>query len=335
MGKQAPMWRSSARQAVLSSLCLWALTLAFDASAQERRFQMALMESSDPSYVDLDWLVPFDEPPAAPRQMILQLGHFLDFEGEGAGTVNFYMSKLTQESYNWQQVAAVMIDEPYWNVTGRMITAVPCPPPPGTQPDTRYTDVVERMARMANLATAVKRISSNTRFWVNFSRPEMDWMDITKTPVCTLDLMKSYIDVISVDIYEADFNTVVKPYYDWILANRTRPQQQLALVPGVFTIATSPHWSAAQVAGALAGYFSYADSTNAAAGANPVVWLIAGWPTTNRVDPVGNVSFLGMFNTANTAIRNRWQQEFVRPRSDDSSGRVKSAVLSVILDSES
>jgi len=334
MDQQAPMGRSSVRQALFFSFCLWALTLAFDVSAQERSFQMTLMESSDHSYVDLDWIAPPDEAPAAPRRMILQIGHFLDFEGEGAGTVDFYMSKLTQQSYNWQQVAAVMIDEPYWNATGRVITAVPCPASPGTQPDTRYADIVERMARMASLATAVKRISSNTRFWVNFSRPEMDWMDPMKSLACTHDLMKSYIDVISVDIYEADFNSMVKPYYDWILANRTRTQQQLALVPGVFTIATSPHWSATQVAGALAAYFSYANSTNAAAG-KPVVWLIAGWPATNRVDPVGNISFRGMFDAANTVIRDRWRLESIKSPGVDSSGRVKSAVLSVILDSES
>jgi hypothetical protein len=53
------------------------------------------------------------------------------------------------------------------------------------------------------------------------------------------------------------------------------------------------------------------------------------------VDPVGNVSFIGMLETVNTAIRNRWQQEFVKPRGEDSSERVNSAVLSVILDSES
>lgn len=84
------------------------------------------------------------------------------------------------------------------------------------------------------MAGVVREKSAFTRFWVNFAEPEVQWMIEGSCP-STLRLNDWYMDVVSLDKYNTPFANV-KPYYEYLFAQRPTAYQQLALVPGTFYV---------------------------------------------------------------------------------------------------
>jgi hypothetical protein len=286
------------RNTMLVGCFLGALATSFEAAAA-RRFEMALFSSSDPTSTDLSWIAPCTDQPSAPRRSILVIDG--NYENSQLASV------LATCNYDWSRIAAVVIDEPYWWATGATNWTNPC----YTQgSDERWEQLWARDAALQNAAAAVQNISPSTRFWVNFSEPEVKWMQDSNCPLP----LRSFIDVISLDKYNVPFSQV-QPYYNWIVAHRSRPQQQLALVPGVFHQAL-PTWTNPSIAaGYLQAYFNYANSMNSTPADLPMVWLVAGWPGLGD-DWNGDVGngyvWHGIFHPTSYPILNAWNQQFAQ-----------------------
>jgi hypothetical protein len=284
----------------------------FDAMAQQnRRFEMALFGSSNESYTDLSWLSPGQPQPAAPRRSILTLD----------GTYKAYypnlLGHLQSLGYDWSRIAAVVIDEPYWYE--QMPIAGENWSNPCYVNDARCQAVYNLMPVLESAATAVKTMNAKTRFWINFSEPELQWMQDPYVPV---PLNQPYIDVISLDKYNVPF-TQVKPYYDWLVNNRSKPSQQFALVPGVFH-GISPYSNPSTAASNLIGYFNYANNVNTNYD-SPPVWLVAGWiGAGDEWDGyiATNVYIAGIFASSSWQILNSWYSWFLKPTLNKLSGHL-------------
>jgi len=300
-------WRCLIRYVFLVCLCASAAGLTTEAVAGQRRFQMALWASSNPDYVDLSWFGAGEPQPA---------GRSILYIGPDTNVAAF--------SYDWSRIAAVAIDEPYWGATGGPVTgdwSNPCWNPD----DPRNAAVASMGASLANVAAAVHSISTTTRFWINFSEPEVQWM---MDYYCPLPLDQSYIDVISLDKYNVPFSSV-KPYYDWLAAYRPKNSQQLALVPGTFYIESPNYLDPYYPASWLQGYFDYANSMNSVGWDAPMVWLIAGWPAGDGSDPYypgdiggGNI-WRGIFTPYAGQIATAWRRQFLSQRVDNFAGVVE------------
>lgn len=303
---RARMWKSSVINCCLTLLAF----LSVDAGAATRRFEMALFGSSDPNYTDLAWIGPAGPMPAAPRRAILQLDGYYE-DGSIAGDLG--------SNLDWSRIAAVVIDEPYWNASRRANGGAPDWSNPCFSPtDVRYPTIAATEATLASAAATIEAISPATRFWVNYSEPEVRWM------MAGCPLNQTYIDVISLDVYQVSFTqnfqsqgqTVsVKFYNDWLVASRAKPQQQLALVPGVFYPVSPVSFSASTAASWLQGYFDYANTLNATGWDAPMVWLVAGWPGVNYdVDVGSGYLWRGIFHPSSAPIAWAWRTQFLNPR---------------------
>jgi len=282
-------------------ICAGLLALTTQALAAERKFHMALFGSDDPNYTDLAW---FSGGPQPPGRSILAI----DPSTNPAGL-----------AYDWSRIAAVMIDEPYWiaahNAIGYDDDSNPCWNPS----DPRNAGIAVMMNTVANTAAAFKSVAPNTRFWINFSVPEMNWMI---DPYCTIFLNQPYIDVISLDKYDTDFSGV-QPYYDWLYWHRAKNSQQFALVPGTFYMPPEnsgegnyrdPYTAAAR----LQGYFDYANNLNSAGWDAPMVWLIAGWPAGDSNPYIGI-----LVPGPSVYMLAAWQWQFINQRVDKFAGVVE------------
>jgi hypothetical protein len=108
----------------------------------------------------------------------------------------------------------------------------------------------------------------------------------------------------------------VQQYYDFLVANPAKPDQQLALVPGVFS-------SPVHQGPLLAGYFGYADNMNQNCnlplGSRGVtgffdgcpVWVVLGWLPYNYQD--GNTLYVGMLDPRSASIAAAWEGELELP----------------------
>ena len=226
------------------------------------------------------------------------------------------------------RIVAAAVDEPYKYAINAAFGE------PGSEQNPcdngpREQVIQQTSQRLAAGAAALKRISPLTRFWVNFTRFEIEWM---QNADC-LHLDTTNIDVISLDIYETQFNPSIAAYYDWILAHKA-PEQQVALIPGTF----SGHANAQTQAGLLSGFFSYAQAHNSTCnqplGKRGVtgnfdrcpVWLVAGWLAGNSGD------YLGLFHSSSAPIANVWRQKVAEPIRPDlakqlSRGKIVNPVL--------
>jgi hypothetical protein len=180
--------------------------------------------------------------------------------------------------------------------------------------------VVNRTSqRLAAAAAALKAVAPATRFWVNFHQNEIKWMQDSG---CPLALNQPYVDVISLDRYQVSFDTDVRNYYDWIVAHKATPQQQLALVPGTFIGNGSGVFGQAVL---LAQYFAYAENMNQLCnlglGSHGVtgnfdgcpVWIVAGWLAGNSVAP----QYIGLLDPSAAVLANGWRNELALPLRPD------------------
>lgn len=183
-----------------------------------------------------------------------------------SGQYNLPQADSHGKNYDYSGIVALLVDEPFDLATST----------PWTNPchDSRYSQIQQIYGQLQSLAQALRQKSPKTRFWVNYSEPEVQWMRDTTCPTSNpMGILNGpFIDVISMDKYEVPFPgttsclvpqepaSCVQPYYDWLIANRAYPGQQIALVPGIY--ANTSLSNVESQASLLQGFFDYATSQN-------------------------------------------------------------------------
>jgi hypothetical protein len=213
------------------------------------------------------------------------------------------------DRYDWSRIVAVLVDEPYSSLDS--VLKYP-DGSPACQPAALNGDIAPIDAALAQRATELQARAPKARFWVNFTQGEAHWMQVCGTP---LVFNRAYIDVVSADWYDVDFSTL-QPFYSVVAENPPKPDQQLALIPGVFSapVHQGPF---------LAAYFGYANSMNQTCnlplGSRGVtgsydgcpVWIVMGWLSGNYTD--GNTQYVGMLDTRSASIAAAWEGELELP----------------------
>jgi hypothetical protein len=217
---------------------------------------------------------------------------------------------------DWSRVVAVEVDEPYTAVDGSIIGfigSVPfglgytrCFVPP-------QASAID--ALLSQRAAELKARNPRARFWVNLTSQEAGFVEGNSSCYGPL-FNKPYIDVISADWYDMDFSNI-KPFYDYLAANPAKPDQQLALIPGVFS---APHNQLSY----LQGYFDYANSMNQTCnlprggrGFTGIydgcpVWIVMGW-LSGDWQGSNTALYKGMFDPASQPIAAAWEAEVALP----------------------
>jgi hypothetical protein len=283
---------SHATVVLLIGLLAATLLMPRAAVAEARSFRMALWGGNDERYTDIEWFYPPNQLPASlpaaqpARRTILDIGSIYQKSD--------FQSFITQLGYDWSRIAAVVIDEPYYDE----LSSISCVP---------FGAVQAKEHVIASAASVLESLAPNTRFWINFSVPELQKMK----PPCSLPLNRPYIDVISIDKYDTPFSGL-QSHYQWMLDNKPQPDQQLALVPGTFYLDPQhsghhDYRTAATAAAWLEGYFAYADNVNAGNRNRPVVWLIVGFHS-EAVPMSDGVVYRGLTAPGSAPIAEAWAQ---------------------------
>ena len=234
---------------------------------------------------------------------------------------------LSSLSYDFSRVEAVVLDEPFWNVSGATDPRNPC----YTKEDGRYAAIESAHNNLKAFAKLLRKAAPTTRLWVNFSEPEIRWgMDTT----CAPPLNGDFVDVVSVDKYFVPFDNEVRDYYSWIISHRATPWQQMALVPGTFYYANPKTGlpmttTLDQQISFLQGYYDYANKLNTSCSLpvppppSPLasdgcpIWMVAGWTAISmpaRPDSLSPV-FFGTKAPVAQRIRANWVAELAKPKS--------------------
>ena len=243
---------------------------------------------------------------------------------------------LDRHNIDWARIVAVYVDEPY----GAILKTAPCNvSDPGGPPE--FSDLVnQRMVTLREMATQLRARAPKARFWVNFTKKEIDLM---LDPGAGCPLNQPYIDVVSMDIYGVSFIPDLSTRYNKLYLNRATSHQQLALVPGTFTEGYD-HQTPAQGAARLLGYFDYAASMNQRCelplgpqGSTGFydgcpIWMIAGW--TGGVEPYpedGSTYYL-IDHPNSQLVFDTWQTQVAIPRVDPSQTRRMRQLIPLLTD---
>ncbi len=299
----------------------------------------------DSRYADMSWFrahsthAPYNTPKdlQPPGYSILQISYIYNdplVASDVLGQTAQLEAALRSYGYDWSRIVAVVVDEPYWIEGDRS------PPCWLRNNDSREARILQTARYLENAAAAVKNVSnSKTLFWVNFGEPEITWMmyDVGYFPYIHLPLIsierqrlcggihlnRDYIDIISMDKYDASFYSGVKIYYDFLLSTRSKATQKIALVPGMFystdanlqepmSPTTSATWQNE--------YFMYADGLNsqcnfdavkaAISGAqNPCpVWAVVGWEAESGPKYNAGLHRTFMFADSAKPILDEWKR---------------------------
>lgn len=290
-------------------------------AAGTRSFQMALWDNAESIDADLAFFTEGQPQPAV--RSILRVGSWWNQYSESNST---FGQKLAGHQYDWSRIAAVLIDEPYWYNTGARDRTNPC----GNSADPRNQQIARTAAQLADAAAVISDLSPSTRFWVNFSVPEMQW---ASDSACPIAINQPYIDVVSLDSYWGTFENVARPYYDWLSDNRATPYQQFALIPGTFfrSDIDDPYLQASY----LQGYFDYARAANRRCDL-PVgrvgvtgnwdgcpIWLVLGWLASSPQLSDGQV-WRGVLDPLSSVIATEWKAQLAHPKLDPILGLVES-----------
>ena len=215
-----------------------------------------------------------------------------------------WTTPLTTRGYDWSRIVAVEVDEPYTPVDGDL--------------DQTCTDVNSANARIAPIdaalaqrAAELKALNPKARFWVNFTATEGEWMGFCATPQV---FNRAYIDVISEDYYSIG-SVGVSPFYSIVAAFPAKPDQQLALFPGVFSAPQDQaQW--------LSTYFDYANNLNQTCnlplGSRGItgisdgcpVWIVMGWLSG---DYQGNTLYRGLLDPSSATLAAIWRAAVALP----------------------
>ena len=276
-----------------------------------RSFQMGMWPGTCPGPqcpavgVDTD-IVSFgdkDPQPSSGRSIVLTL----DFN-----------TPLSTRNYDWSRVVAVEVDEPYGPQDDPRIDSIIKYPDgrPACQGDpTPYIAPID--ALLAQRASELKALAPKARFWVNLTSDEAHWIGTCGTPQ---KFNRTYIDVLSADWYYADV-AVLQPFYSIVAANRPKPDQQLALIPGTFyrngrddPVTQATHFQT---------YFPFANAMNQSCnlplGPRGVtgsfdrcpVWIVFGWLSGDV--QINGTGYVGELDPNSGAIRNAWRNELSLP----------------------
>lgn len=251
-----------------------------------RSFRMALWNGNDLGMVDYGWLYPGSIQPKN-HPVILNISGVYD-----RSDLESYLNDL---HYDWSLIAGVIVDEPYLPAL-KNSSLQDC-----QLSQSAPTTVTNTESAVNNAATVIHSLGSTTRFWVNFSEPELQWM-----MYCDSLLNQPYIDVVSIDKYGTPF-TSIQPYYDWLESNYATLYQQFALVPGTYHHAAPSTLTAAVVAGYLQGFFDYANLKNANRQAKPLVWVVMGFADDVFVEQ--GITFLGIHASGSEQIAKVWLKQ--------------------------
>jgi hypothetical protein len=216
-------------------------------------------------------------------------------------------------SPDWSRVLAVVIDEPY---TGSLpdgddgeISMNPC------RDASRQTIVDGVRRQITQAASALHAIAPRTRLWVNFHQYEVDWM---RDPLCSQPLNDPAIDVVSLDNYDV-FVSSLRDELDWFISST--PEQQIALVPGVFYEDDWSFIAKVRAGFRLKGYFAYANELNRRCdvGLGRVgrtgnddgcrVWIVAGWSAIPQ-----DGGYLGLLHPDTAPLADTWRNELGKAR---------------------
>lgn len=277
--------------------------------AQSRSFQMAMWADGD-SAPGPDTDIPV----------------FYDTVGQPDGhgiLIRIDMNKpFTAGEYKWHRIAAVLFDEPFND-----LNSVPC------WDSLSVERLNNRIQLLAQRAAELKAVAPSTRFWVNVTPTQLDWM-MKPLGKCLpepgsppeeipdpLYFNQPYIDVISLDHYNQWFDSDVKPYYVWLDANRAKPEQQMALVPGTHYVVGQ--YSAIVQAYILPDYFEYANDANqncnlplGSRGVTGIfdgcrIWIVLGWLGPNHSE--GNWQYKGERDPTSWRIADVWKSQLAVP----------------------
>jgi len=221
---------------------------------------------------------------------------------------------LASVNVDWSRVLAVVVDEPFATI----IASYHDPATIGAECTDQNIGIAAARGKLMAAAAAVHDAAPRTRFWVNYSGKEVHVM---RRDVCPLALNDSAIDVVSLDIYQADFSAAIRDHYDWFIS---RPeQQQIALVPAThYKVGVD---SDSRAAARLEGFFEYANTLNQRCD-RPLgrvgrtgnydgcpVWVVAGW-LAQPVYEEASVVHHGLLNESSGGIRSTWSSQFSKGR---------------------
>jgi hypothetical protein len=221
---------------------------------------------------------------------------------------------LYEESYDWSRIVAVEFDEPYMEDDGGIIDSDGSCLTPTTE---TINDINNIASDLQARATELKALAPKARFWVNLTMKEAEWIaNLCGSP---LSFNKAYVDVISFDWYNLFWagsgNTGVQTAYAQVLLSLPKPDQQLALIPGVYSApipSQQPY---------LAGFLNYANTANQTCnlplGDRGVtgyfdgcpVWIVMGWQAPNYQN------YVGILDPNSASILMDWQAKIALPLS--------------------
>lgn len=221
---------------------------------------------------------------------------------------------LASIDVDWSRVLAVVIDEPF----ATLVANYDDPSAIGEECTDQDAGIAAARDKLMAAAAAVHDAAPRTRFWVNYSGKEVHVM---RRDICPLALNSSAIDVVSVDIYQADFNEAIRHHYDWFISQPE--QQQIALVPATHhKIGVD---SDSQASARLHAFFEYANALNQRCD-RPLgrvgrtgsydgcpVWVVAGW-LAQPVYEEASVVHHGLLNASSAGIRSAWRFELSKDR---------------------
>lgn len=252
---------------------------------------------------------------------------FTNYQAQPAGRSIAWLppdADLDQHNIDWTRIIAVYVDEPY---ALQVVNNQSCTAP----------GVADTREALMDMATALRARAPSARFWVNFSRPEVE---LIRDKGCSLN--EPYMDVVSMDIYGIDFkNSALSALYEFVYEHRPTPYQQLALVAGTFTMEGQSQAEIQHQALRLEGYFGYAASMNQSCelplGRTGVtglydgcpVWMIAGF--TGGVTPVPEEPILPIDHPDSLPVFNAWQNAFAIRRVDPTNIRRARALVPSLL----
>jgi hypothetical protein len=267
--------------------------------ADDRRFRMALWNNPNGTDADVSFFTEGGIQPNGSSILLISSWSLDNF-------AEHWESLIRLQKYDVSRIESVVVDEPYWSTLGTANWSNPCR-------DKRKIRLRREEQLLRNAALAIKRTSRQIRFWVNFSEPEVQWI---MDPQCPAPLIQNYIDVISMDVYWKSFGRSVQPYYNWLIAHRTSPGQQFALIPGAFYREGVD--DQIEQASLLKGYFDYAKHLNekcelplgqtgtTGKADRCLVWVVVGWLGPTVRDSHG-VVWHGELDPQSTFIRAIWR----------------------------
>lgn len=277
------------------------------AQAQTRSFQMGLWTA--PKGPDSDIAVFWGNQPQPPGLSI-----WVNYPSpyENLNTVYTDGNNQLPAPIDWSRIVAIEMDEPYASIDGTFIA------PGGDCSSSGDPTLISPIdTALQQRAAELKALAPKARFWVNFTWIEASWIAFCTTP---LAVNRAYIDVFSFDWYNTPLDPLFSNLgqaYAIVFNSRPKPDQQLALIPGVYSAPQSQE-------GYLQGYFDYANNNNQSCnlplGSRGVtgifdgcpVWIVLGW-LSNDCTPAncGGTAFSGMLDgsPASTAIRREWDTE--------------------------